>query len=228
MHGRGRLHLRPFRAGDHDLFEPRADFVADRAMVGWDWEDGAPGFSWTVLDRDNRVMGIGGAVKMETRGLLASLVPDGRPAPARLRPPACSWPARSSPSCAAGGGTKFLRQRPQKPQRRRALPGQARVRDGGRGSSPGRNVRADGEGLMEPKICTTHLRTITARIDGKELEKLVASDTYGRRRPPRRGGYLARVEVRGWFRGPDGGVARLQGGHHSEDHDHGGPGAPFR
>ena len=64
MYGQGRLHLRPWRAGDEDAFEPRPDFVAERAMNAWNWKNGPPGPTWALLDRDQNVLGIGGGERL--------------------------------------------------------------------------------------------------------------------------------------------------------------------
>ena len=64
MYGQGRLHLRPWRAGDEDAFEPRPDFVAERAHNAWNWKNGPPGPTWTLLNRNQEVLGIGGGEKV--------------------------------------------------------------------------------------------------------------------------------------------------------------------
>lgn len=57
------LRLRRWRPGDEDAFTPRADFAEQRAAVGWDWTQGAPGPTWTVLRWNGDVVGVGGFIQ---------------------------------------------------------------------------------------------------------------------------------------------------------------------
>lgn len=54
--------MRPYRPGDEDAFNLRADFAEERAATAWDWSRGAPGPTWTIYRWSGEIVGIGGAV----------------------------------------------------------------------------------------------------------------------------------------------------------------------
>ncbi len=68
--GRIVLRLRPWRAGDEEAFEPRADMAQEARVNAWPWSKGPPGPTWTLMQGD-QVLGMGGAVQGEDGAWLA-------------------------------------------------------------------------------------------------------------------------------------------------------------
>lgn len=54
--------MRPWKPGDESAFVLRADFARDRAATAWDWSQGEPGPTFTLLSDAGEVVGIGGVV----------------------------------------------------------------------------------------------------------------------------------------------------------------------
>lgn len=56
------LWMRPYETGDERRFQPRADMAEDLAAAAWDWTQGPPGQTWTLIRADGTVLGLGGFV----------------------------------------------------------------------------------------------------------------------------------------------------------------------
>ena len=64
---RATLHLRPWRPGDLDAFDPRPDMAAEGAAARWDWSKGPPGPTWSLIRFPDQVIGIGGGLSQGRR-----------------------------------------------------------------------------------------------------------------------------------------------------------------
>lgn len=62
------IYLAKYLPGDEAAFIPRPDMAEDMAANGWDWSQGAPGPTWTLMRWDGEFLGIGGFVKLSDNG----------------------------------------------------------------------------------------------------------------------------------------------------------------
>jgi hypothetical protein len=54
------VHLRPWQPGDERAFVPRPDMAAEGAALAWDWSNGPPGPTWSLIRWPAQVIGVGG------------------------------------------------------------------------------------------------------------------------------------------------------------------------
>lgn len=60
------LRLRPWKPGEDAAFTPAPAFALEQGAVAYDWRQGPPGHTWSIIRGDNQVIGVGGVVELKS------------------------------------------------------------------------------------------------------------------------------------------------------------------